>query len=98
MWTLRCLVLRRMHFRDVAAGLPAGECMVTLRYGPQDPISLLGQGFPDQSGEVEKFSRACRTSTVSTLVRRLNYMQPIQCLCVDLCLAKAVYRCFTYFF
>ena len=97
-WTLRCLVLRRIHLRDVAAGnLPAGECMTALRYHRNDEVSLLDRGFSDQSGEVAWMARACGgVNTVATLCRVLRYCYPIQCLCMDLCLAKAVYRCFTY--
>ena len=95
-WTLRCMVLRRMHLRDVAAGiLPAGQCMMPLRFTRDDEITLLSRGFPDQSGELKWFARACAAKTVATLCRALRYNHPVQLLCMDLCLAKAVNRCCT---
>jgi len=87
------MVLRCMHLRDFAAeSISAGQCMASLRFSREDEVSLLNRGFPDQSGEVAWFARACRVTTVAALVKALHYCHPVQCLCMDMCLAKDVYR------
>ena len=94
-WTLRCLVLRQTHRRDVAAGtLERGICMNALRFNPADSTTLLSRGFPDQSGEAAWFARKNRAKTVGILMAALQYRDPVQCLCMDLCLAKVAYRFF----
>ena len=104
-WTLRCLLLGVNFAHKPASGQEplqhqAGrdpepllaESPEPLRHEAGDSVALLRRGFPDMGEQVNTFALMLGVTTVGNLVAGLHYRSGIEFLCMDLCLAKPVYR------